>query len=404
MSRSALQARLHAIGRSVAELPEPPPEARALSGLLRALIAEEMEREGGAIPFRRFMELALYAPGLGYYSAGSHKLGAAGDFVTAPEISPLFGRTLARPCAELLAALGGGEVLEVGAGTGRMAADVLAEMHRLGTMPERYLILELSAELRERQALTLQQSVPELAARVHWLEHLPERFQGVILANELLDALPVHLFWIEGRTAHELYVSQGNGEFSWRSGPWSDPRLPERIQALEAELGGPLADGYVSEINLAAEDWMRSVGDVLERGLMLLIDYGHGRREYYHPQRDMGTLLCHYRHRAHGDPLILPGLQDITAHVDFTAVAEAGTAAGLELLGYTTQANFLLGSGLTELLAGPVDAEAQLALANEVRRLTLPQEMGETFKVISLGRGELPELPGFRIRDLRDRL
>lgn len=406
MSHASLQARLRALGRSTEQLPEPPPEAAALSEALRALLQEEIERAGGRIPFRRFMELALYAPGFGYYSAGSRKLGVDGDFVTAPEVSPLFGRTLARPCAEVLGARGGGDVLEVGAGTGRMAVDVLSEMDRLGCVPARYLILELSAELRQRQAQTLQEQLPALAGRVHWLDSLPERFEGVILANELLDALPVHRFWMDGPSARELYVGHEAGAFLWSAGPWSEPRLAERLRAIEAELGALPVDGYVSEINLAAEDWVRTLARILDRGLMLLIDYGHSRREFYHPQRNMGTLLCHYRHRAHPDPLILPGLQDITAHVDFTAIAEAGTSAGLDLVGYTTQATFLLGSGLTELLtgAGAQDAEEQLALANQVRRLTLPQEMGETFKVVGLGRGPLPELPGFRMRDLRDRL
>lgn len=404
MSHPPLQARLRALGRSAERLPDPPPEARALSERLREFMREEMSRAGGALSFHRFMELALYAPGLGYYSAGSHKLGAAGDFVTAPEVSPLFGRTLARPCAEVLRSVDGGEILEVGAGTGRMAADVLRELQRHDTLPARYLILELSAELRERQAQTLQAQAPELAERVHWLDRLPEAFSGVVLANELLDALPVHRFVVDEGAARELYVADGEDGFTWCPGPWSDSRLPEWIRAIEDELGAPLADGYVSEINLAAADWLRSLAAMLERGLMLLVDYGYTRREFYHPQRHMGTLLCHYRHRAHGDPLILPGLQDITAHVDFTAAAQTGVDAGLDLVGYTTQANFLLGSGLTELLHDAGDAEVRLTQANEVRRLTLPQEMGETFKVLGLARGDVPDLPGFRMRDLRNRL
>lgn len=404
MTHPPLQARLRALGRSAERLPDPPPEAQALSERLREFMREEMSRAGGALSFHRYMELALYAPGLGYYSAGSHKLGAAGDFVTAPEVSPLFGRTLARPCAEVLRSLDGGEILEVGAGTGRMAADVLRELQRHDTLPARYLILELSAELRERQAKTLQAQAPDLAERVHWLDRLPEGFSGVVLANELLDALPVHRFVVDEGAARELYVADGEDGFAWRAGPWSDSRLPEWIRAIEDELGAPLAEGYVSEVNLAAADWLRSLAAMLERGLMLLIDYGYTRREFYHPQRHMGTLLCHYRHRAHGDPLILPGLQDITAHVDFTAAAQAGVDAGLELVGYTTQTNFLLGSGLTELLHDAAGAEAQLAQANEVRRLTLPQEMGESFKVLGLARGDVPDLPGFLMRDLRNRL
>lgn len=403
MSQSSLQERLHTLQRLGSTLPEPPPEARAVGERLRGHLRALLSARGGAIPFRDYMEQALYAPGLGYYSAGSHKLGAAGDFVTAPEISPLFARTLARPCAQVLQSLGGGDILEVGAGTGRMAADLLAELEALGSLPERYRILELSAELRERQAQTLQREVPALAERVEWLDGLPERLTGVVLANELLDAMPVHRFCVDGAAAAELYVTEAAGEFAWQTGPWSDPRLPARLRSIESVLSAPLADGYVSEINLAAEDWLRSVAGLLEAGLVLLVDYGHTRAEYYHPQRFMGTLQCHYRHRVHGDPLSLPGLQDITAHVDFTAVAEAGCEAGLELVGYTNQANFLLGSGLAELVAAG-DAAAQLTQANAIKRLTLPQEMGESFKVIGLGRGRLPALPGFALRDLRNRL
>lgn len=394
-----LHARLAALsGQARRELPAPPPEAQALSRELVARIEADIAAAGGAIPFRRFMELALYAPGLGYYSAGSRKLGAEGDFVTAPESTPLFARTLARACSEALAILGGGDLLEVGAGSGAMAAELLASLgpEFTGT----YYILELSADLKARQAETLRARAPAVAGRVVWLDAPPQAFAGVVLGNELLDAMPVHRFAVGAAGAVELYVGFEDGRFLWCEGPWSDPRLAPRLADLQAE-GGAFAPGYVSEVNLAAEDWVRSAADWLARGIVILVDYGYPRREYYHQQRGMGTLMCHYRHRAHPDPFAFPGLQDITAHVDFTSVATAAHAAGLEVCGFTTQAQFLLGSGLTTLLAESDDAAAQLALANQVKRLTLPQEMGETFKVLGLCRGLDAPLAGFALRDLR---
>jgi len=386
-------------------LPAPPAGAAEHSRRLAEALRAEIAAAGGAITFQRFMELALHAPGLGYYSAGSRKLGAEGDFVTAPELSPLFARTLAAPCRAALARLGQGSILEVGAGSGALAAGVLAELAALEALPEEYLILEISAELRERQAQTLRERDPALAARVRWVEALPEGFRGVVLANELLDAMPVHRFEMSDAGVRESYVVSAAEGFAWRAGEPSTPALVERVRAIEAALGAPLPAGYTSEVNFAAEHWVRGLGECLEAGLVLLIDYGFGRGEYYHPQRHMGTLMCHYRHRAHGDPLILVGLQDITAHVDFTAIAEAADAAGLSVAGYTTQAHFLLGSGLGELAqAAGGDPAEQLRVANEVKRLTLPHEMGELFKVMGLTRGLDLQLPGFLLQDMRHRL
>ncbi len=387
--------------RSPLDLPEPDADARAHGERVAAHIRAAIDEAGGAIPFRQYMELALYAPGLGYYSAGSHKLGAAGDFITAPEIAPLFSRTLAHAVAPLLATLPAeAALLEAGAGSGRMAADVLAALAGLGHEPG-YRILERSADLRERQRETLQAA--GLGERVQWLAELPTGFTGVVLANELLDALPVHRLIRQDGRWHEAWVTATDTGFRWQTGPFSDPRLAARLAAIEATVPDLPAD-YATEINLAAEDWIATLGERLEQGAMLLIDYGYGRAEYYHPERRHGTLNCHYRHRSHPDPFRYPGLQDITAHVDFTAIADAALAAGLKVAGYTTQAHFLLGSGLPQLAGFSEDPAEQLAISNQIRRLTLPQEMGETFKVMLLTKDLEVPLPGFGLRDLRGRL
>jgi len=370
---------------------------------LATLIREEITTNGGRIGFDRFMELALYAPGLGYYSAGSHKFGEAGDFVTAPELSPLFSRCLARQCNEVLETLGDGDILEFGAGSGVMAADILLELAALDNLPGNYYILELSAELRARQQQTIGEKVPELASRVVWLDTLPEAgFTGVVLANEVLDAMPVHRFRIHEGEPLELCVVW-NGERFELDEDAPDAALYERLKWLQQHYG--LVEGYSSELNLRGEEWVKSLGDFLERGVALLIDYGFPGPEFYHPQRSNGTLMCHYRHRAHDDALILPGLQDITAHVDFTAVAEAALAAGLSVRGFANQANFLIASGLTALLAETGDdLKQQLSLAAQVKRLTMPGEMGELFKVLALSREWEGTLQGFSLRDERARL
>jgi len=385
-------------------LPALEPAAQQCSQRLSELIRGEIAAAQGRIPFDRFMELALYAPGLGYYSAGSLKFGAAGDFVTAPEVSSLFGRCLARQSRQVLDELGGGGILEFGAGTGKLAADLLTELVALGGMPERYLILELSPELRQRQRAALTERVPELLDRVHWLDRLPKGFRGVILGNELLDAMPVQRFRVAGGGLQEEFVTCHDG-FVPEYGEIATPRLAEALTALQAQ-GLAQAVGYASEINLRLGPWVMALSETLEAGAVLLIDYGYPRSEYYHPQRSMGTLMCHYRHRAHSDPFRLVGLQDITAHVDFSAVADAARAVDLAVGGYTTQAFFLLGCGLDRLAADsdPGDPQAHLRLMQEVRRLTLPTQMGESFKVIGLTRGLAAPLIGFGLRDLRDRL
>jgi SAM-dependent MidA family methyltransferase len=368
--------------------------ARRHGERVRERIAKEIAGAGGWISFARYMELALYAPGLGYYVAGAAKLGEAGDFVTAPELSPLFGETLAGQVAQGLAAPGD-EVLELGAGSGRLAAQILLELQAQDRLPARYRILEISADLAQRQRALLSRLCPDLVGRVAWIDALPDRFQGVILANEVLDALPVHLVhWTPGGL-HERGVAWREGSPAWEDRPVSPGALCDAAQAL------PVAPPYLSEVSLAAPALVGALAGCLGRGLLLFIDYGFGRREYYHPQRSQGTLMCHYRHRAHGDPLFLPGLQDITAHVDFTAVAEAGIDAGLALLGYTTQARFLVNAGLLQRLerkgaANPApDNLSYLPAAAGVQKLLSPAEMGELFKVMALGRGEVATPSGF---------
>lgn len=385
--------------------PRPDEDALAVAAELERLIDAEIAATGGSIGFERYMELALYAPGLGYYSAGMPRFGRGGDFITAPLVSPLFSRSLALQCAQCLGSTGG-VILELGAGTGAMAADVLAELERRDALPERYWILEVSAALRQEQRQTLEARVPQLLSRVQWLERLPEApFKGVVLANEVLDALPVARFR-RGAQVQELRVGRGGHGFAWVEAP-ADQALCDQVQRIEAELGAPLSRGYVSELCTRLPAWLAALADKLAAGVLLLIDYGYPRAEYYHPQRHMGTLICHYRHRAHADPLILPGLQDITAFVDFTAVAEAGLAAGLDVLGFAPQAQFLLGAGLPalaeEAMAGAT-LEQQLAIAQQMKTLTLPGEMGERFKVVALGRNYSGALAGFSLGDQRGRL
>ncbi|MFZ0105309.1 MAG: SAM-dependent methyltransferase, partial [Thiobacillus sp.] len=337
--------------------------------------------------------------GLGYYAAGTTKFGTAGDFVTAPELTPLFGRTLAHAIRPVLAECGG-DILELGGGSGRLAVDVLTELQRLDALPARYAILEVSAELRARQQATLAHELPQLLERVQWLDALPEHFRGVVLGNEVLDALPVELVhWTEAGPMTRGVRLDGEA-FGWEERPISDPEL----RALAESLA--LAPGYVSEISLAAPALIASLAERLDSGLILMIDYGFGRAEYYHPQRHMGTLRAHYRHHALDDPFFLPGLCDLTAHVDFSAVAESGTACGLALAGYTSQANFLLNAGVADLLmqTTPEDAATYLPQANAVQRLVSPAEMGELFKVIALTRACGAPLAGFARGDRRHTL
>ena len=389
-------------------LPAPLPQALIHSSRLVDHVRAEMAKQTqGCIPFSQFMNLLLYAPGLGYYSAGTKKFGADGDFVTAPEISALFSRCLARQCQSTLIALGVGDILELGAGSGIMAADMLAELAALNSLPRHYFILEISAELRQRQQQTLQQQVPDLAQRVIWLDTLPSDFNGIIVGNEVLDAMPIERFRITAQGVKRLAVSWRDDRFVECEMTASDDLLAA-VEAIQQQLGQRLPEGYTSEYNAQLAPWFQSLADSLKRGVVVLIDYGYPRREYYHPQRTNGTLLCHYRQRAHDDPYFLPGLQDITASVDFSAVAIAGMAAELQLAGYTSQSYFLFSCGLENLLAeiDPQDQRRFLALSQQVKQLTLPGEMGERFKAIAFSHGidDLGLLQGFSFFDQRQRL
>jgi len=380
-------------------LPIPSPDALAHSRRVVEHLRSLIQHAGGWISFAQFMDAALYAPGLGYYAAGTTKLGAAGDFVTAPEMTPLFGRTLAHAIAPTLKETGGA-LLELGAGSGRLAVDLLGELEQLDALPTHYGILEVSADLRARQQERIARERPHLAGRVQWLDALPAHFSGVILGNEVLDALPVELVHWTENAPRVRGVSLDGEHFAWQDHPIADPLLRTRADALT------LAPGYLSEINLAADALIASLAECLDHGLILMIDYGFGESEYYHPQRHMGTLRAHYRHHALDDPFYLPGLCDLTAHVDFSAVARAGEASGLSLAGYASQAHFLLNAGLTELLmqVSPSDAAAYLPQANAVQRLVSPAEMGDLFKVIALSKGDIAPLAGFARGDRRHAL
>lgn len=383
-------------------LPTPTADALAHSQHLQTLLISQIEAAGGWISFADFMSQALYAPGLGYYAAGARKFGAAGDFVTAPEMTPLFGQALARQVAQIMQ-LSSPVVLEVGAGSGRLAADILLALEAMGQLPDNYAILDLSPDLRERQRQTLKDAAPHLLSRVHWLESLPATFSGVVLANELLDALPAHLVRWDGEAIFERGVGlDANGAFIWCDRPATGAL---RLAAEDIAQECVLPPDYLSEISLAARAWSAEWAHRLQQGAVLLLDYGFPRHEFYHPQRRQGTLMCHYRHHAHPDPFYLPGLQDITVHVDFTAIIAAAHPAGLDLLGYTNQGRFLMNCGLLDLLAGmPAGTADYFRASAAVGKLTMPHEMGELFKVMALGKGIEDSLLGFALGDQSRRL
>lgn len=390
-------------------LPEPDPAAMDHSRAVKEMIRAEIMAGGGWISFAHYMRLVLYTPGMGYYSGGAEKIGPEGDFVTAPEISAFFGGAIARQVAQVLEFMqnsgAGADILEFGAGTGKLALDLLLELEKLDCLPRRYFILEVSADLRQRQRKLLDSGAPRLASRVAWLENLPDRFCGVMLANEVLDAMPVHLVVWRGDDLLERGVTcrhSHTDEFEWEDRPLIQGELLQAALALgmvagRDEDGTRAGDHYVSEIGLIARHFLPSVAQILQKGAILLIDYGFGRDEYYHPQREQGTLMCHYRHHAHDDPFFLPGLQDITSHVDFTAIADSAANAGLELLGYTSQAHFLINCGIAEILAqsSAGNAKDYLPLSSQVQKLVSPAEMGELFKVIAFGKDVHPPLKGF---------
>lgn len=369
---------------------------------LKQLICQEIARSGGTISFAKFMELALYAPNLGYYNTATRKFGRGGDFITAAEISPLFAACVAKQCQQILSALSGGDILEIGAGSGVFAKNILIELKKRDALPQHYFIFEISPALRTQQFELLQQECPEFLSRVHWLDKLPDNgITGIIFANEVLDALPVHCFQITETEVEERGVAWENDRFVWRPQKKIAPALMTRIEAILQE--NPLPYDYASEINLEIPHWITRVAQSLHQGAVLLFDYGYGRREYYHPDRRQGTLMCFSQKHNHSDPLIQVGLQDITAHVDFTAVAESALDAGLRVAGYTTQAAFLLACGLLDLAAESPDtsATATYQQAQVIKTLTLPSQMGEIVKVICLTKQLELSLLGFALHDRR---
>ncbi|NCO19653.1 MAG: class I SAM-dependent methyltransferase [Gammaproteobacteria bacterium] len=390
--------------RSSVRLPAPPPELAALSAQLCTTLVKAIERDG-PMPFSSFMRSALYEPGLGYYVNGLHKFGEAGDFITAPEIGTLFAEALAGSLTPLANELGPDwTLLELGPGSGALAAALLPALPR---PPARYLLLEPSAMLREVQHERLSQLPAELVGRIEWIDAPPEQpFDGVIVANEIIDALPVERFRVVApiteTVPRRLAVDWVNDRFTWTDID-PDPRLATAIDALQARLPAPLAPDYESELCVDLPDWMKTVTAPLARGLALFIDYGYPAAEYYHPERNAGTLVCHYRHRAHFDPFVWPGLTDLSAFVDFSAAARAGQDAGLDLAGFTTQAGFVLESGVGDRLAVLENDRERMQLATELKRLVLPGEMGEKFKLLALTR-DIPQPPFFNGFDQSGRL
>jgi len=381
-------------------LPEPPPELKQLSLALSGKIHGAIEVEG-FIPFSRFMEMALYEPGLGYYSAGLHKLGRTGDFVTAPELGSVFAACFARQVEEVAANLGAFDILELGAGTGKLAADLLEHLPA-AMQPRRYYILERSADLQAVQQHLIAGRVPQWQNRVKWLRQPPaEPWDGILLANEVIDALAVERFRLSADGVEQVGVGTRNGGLEWRFRP-APAALDQRVNSLRLEVDPP----YISEVNLHLADWLLSVVKSLRRGVALLVDYGYPRAEYYLPERRDGTLICHYRHRAHDDVFFWPGLQDITAFVDFTAVAEAADACGLDVAGYNSQAMFLLACGFDDIISQRMakSSDSGIQITAEARQLTMPGQMGERFQVMALTRGMNAAMRGFALQDLRYRL
>ncbi len=380
-------------------LPTPDTNAQQLSQQLTSLIHAEITANG-PISFARYMELALYAPKLGYYTGPAHKFGPRGDFTTAPELSPLYGECLARQIQSVLQALGVADIIEFGAGSGQLALNILIALEKNNTLPNHYYILELSAELQQRQKKLLAERIPHLMGRIIWLSQLPENFQGVVIANEVLDAMPVERFQWQRQQAKQLMVDWQNQQFV----PITQP-APQILSERIAQLNIEFSENYSSEINLALKGWIAAIANFLQCGLVLIIDYGFPRHEYYHRDRSMGTLMCHYQHHAHDNPFFWPGLQDLTAHVDFTAIAEAAITANLSIGGYTTQSNFLLGCGLLAIADNmDNDAKQQYSVAQQIKKLLLPGEMGELFKVMALTKNLSIPLIGFNLYNMTHKL
>ena len=390
---------------SYASLPAPSENALQHSHAVQQAIRSKILDAGNWISFAEYMELVLYAPGLGYYSSGTSKFGDSGDFVTAPEISALFGQTLARQAEQILNLLERADILEFGAGSGKLALDILLELEKQKCLPNQYFILELSADLRQRQQTLFENRAPHLLPLLHWLDELPTQFNGFIFANEVLDAMPVHLVTWQDKNIFERGVTWLDNNFAWKERALHTDPLFEIASEItlkpQKSTNGIQSERYTSEISLAARQFIRSLSDILHQGAVVLIDYGFGSDEYYHPQRDQGTLMCHYRHHSHDDPFYLPGLQDVTSHVDFSAVYRSMENTELNLLGYTTQAHFLINCGITNFLSQtPAEQIGEyLPLSSQLQKLVSPAEMGELFKVIALGKDINEPLIGFTSGD-----
>jgi SAM-dependent MidA family methyltransferase len=383
------------------KLPTPSNDALQHSQQLQHKIRDVIKSNNGAISFRHYMEMALYQQGLGYYVAGARKIGKAGDFITAPEISPLFSQCLANQCQQILWQTKG-DILELGAGSGVMAAHILLELDKQSSLPKHYYILDLSPELKQRQKQTLQDLAPHLLPHVTWLDKLPTSFKGVIVGNEMMDAMPVNVFTLHKEKQFEHQVIWQQGELVEQLNPASS-QLSDAIAHLNLP---PMETPYTSEINLNLTGWFEALARCLTQGVALLIDYGYTASEYYHADRTKGTLICHYQHHVNEAPLLYPGLQDITANVDFTAVADSADKAGFNVAGFTSQAAFLASNQLEALFMRTLDEspEKQYELAQQIRLLSLPSEMGERFKVIALSKDYAFNLDGFSLLDQRYRL
>lgn len=390
----------------LAQLPEPNAAEKQLSAELTQLIKRQLCHDEG-LTFAQFMAAALYTPSLGYYANAREKFGAQGDFVTAPEVSPLFGHCLALQAAEVLTQLSRPNLLELGAGSGALAESVLKALCAINVEFDRYFILEPSAALQQQQRLKLQLSLPsELFSRVHWLSSLPEDFVGVIMGNEVVDALPVEVIRLWPKDAEQAYVgwNEASQQFDWQWRHIVDAQLQLAANQVRGLVGEVSERGYQTEVCRLMTPWMHSLSDCLDQGAILLIDYGYVQREYWSSSRWMGSLRAHYRQRAHNHPFYYPGLQDLTAHVDFTALAYAGHAAGLSVAGFTTQSHFLLSLGITGLVDESSDMMTHLRMAQQIKTLTMPDEMGENFKVMAFLKAMEIPLSGFVLKDMRTSL
>ena len=387
-------------------LPEPDHNALLHSQQLEQKIIQAIQHTPGQyIDFSQYMNMALYEPNLGYYSSGSQKFGAQGDFITAPEVSPLFAQSLANSVADALQQMSGASIIEFGAGSGILAVDMLLALEQLNQLPEHYFIIELSAHLQQRQQALIKKRIPHLQAKIQWLESLPaEKINAVVIANEVLDAMPVQRFIIQEDKIQQIGV-QCPEQLQLNTIAADEP-LSNAVQHIEDNLQHSFPENYCSEINNFVQPWLKSLSASLNQAAIFLIDYGYHQSEYYSPERHMGTLMCYYQHRSHSDALRHPGLQDITSFVDFTAVAEAALAEGFDVDGYTNQASFLLSCGLPDLAEKQMsdDTQHQIQLSQQIKTLTLPSEMGERFKVMALSKHLKKMIMGFELRDFRDRL